>query len=180
MRVVLIPRTQIDFRGNWDVIGLTATGSYDYVVEDVFVPEDFTYSLLEHTQQRGGTRFGVGLFAITAAGHAGFALGVGRRAVDEITRLANTRVRMAGFATIGTEQLFQHDLAVHDLALRAARALVFESFAEADAQARTVGVVDPVVERTACVRLRPTPRESPRTPLGSHSRGPVPRACDPA
>ncbi len=142
MRVVLIPRAEVDFRGNWDVIGLNATGSYDYVVDDVFVPEEFTYSLLEHTQQRGGENYGIGLFAITGAGHAGFGLGVGRRALDEITRLASTRVRMAGFATIGTEQLFQHDLGMHDCALRAARALVFESYADADAQARAHGVVD--------------------------------------
>lgn len=152
MRVVLIPRGEIQFRGNWDVIGLTATGSYDYVVDDVFVPEDFTFSLLEHTQRRGGPAFGVGLFAITAAGHAGFALGVGRRALDAITTLANTRIRMAGFATIGTEQMFQYELGLHDCAVRAARALVFETFAEADTQARANGAVDPIVN----ARLRAT------------------------
>ena len=146
MRVVLIPRDQVDFRGNWDVIGLSATGSYDYIVNNVFVPEDYTYSLLEHTQQRGGTNYGLGLFAITGAGHAGFALGVGRRALDEITKLASTRVRMAGFATIGTEQLFQHDLGLHDCALLAARALVFETYAEADAQARATGTVEPTTQ----------------------------------
>ena len=67
---------------------------------------------------------------------------MGRRALDEITKLASTRVRMAGFATIGAEQLFQHDLGIHDCALRAARALVFETYADADAQARANGVVD--------------------------------------
>lgn len=149
MRVVLIPRTEVDFRGNWDVIGLTATGSYDYVVDDVFVPEAFTYSLLEHTQLRGGPRLSVGLFSITGAGHAGIALGVGRRVIDEITKLGNTRVRMAGFATIGTEQLFQYELGMHDCAMRAARALVYDAVAEADAQAQA-GVVD----ATAQNRLR--------------------------
>ena len=145
MRVVLIPRDEIDFRGNWDVIGLTATGSYDYVVDDVFVPEDYTYSLLEHTQLRGGPNLSIGLFAITGTGHAGFALGVGRRVLDEITKLANTRVRMAGFTTIGAEQLFQYELGMHDSAMRAARALVYEAVAEADAQAR-VGAVDNTVQ----------------------------------
>ncbi len=145
MRVVLIPRAEVDFRGNWDVIGLTATGSYDYVVDDVFVPEAFTYSLLEHTQLRGGPRLSVGLFSITGAGHAGIALGVGRRVIDEITRLGNTRVRMAGFATIGSEQLFQYELGMHDCAMRAARALVYDAVAEADAQAQA-GVVDATVQ----------------------------------
>ena len=54
MRVVLIPRAEIDFRGNWDVLGLTATGSYDYVVADVFVPESYTYSLLRKAREHAG------------------------------------------------------------------------------------------------------------------------------
>ena len=119
MRVVLVPRDLVEFRGNWDVLGLQGTGSYDYALDDVFVPDDFTYSLLEHTQLRGGPGCRVGLFAITAAGHAGFALGVGRRALDEIVALSTTRVRMSGFATIATDPLFQHDFALHDCALRA-------------------------------------------------------------
>lgn len=139
MRVVLIPREAIEFRGNWDVLGLNSTGSYDYVVDDVFVPEEFTYPLLEPVQHRGGPAFRIGLFSITAAGHAGFALGVGRRALDEIAKLANTRVRMAGFATIGTEQLFQYEFAKHELAMRAAKLLVYEALADADAEARHLG-----------------------------------------
>ena len=146
MRVVLLPRDEVDFRGNWDVLGLASTGSYDYVVDEVFVPEGFTFSLLEHVQQRGGPAFRVGLFSITASGHAGFALGVGRRALDEITKLANTRVRMAGFATIATEQLFQYELAQHDCALRAARALVYEAIAGADAEARCMDVPGPILQ----------------------------------
>jgi alkylation response protein AidB-like acyl-CoA dehydrogenase len=137
MRVVLIPRAEIDFRGNWDVLGLAATGSYDYAVDDVFVPEAFSFPLLEPVQHRGGDAFRLGLFSITASGHAGFALGVGRRALDEITTLATTRVRMAGFTTVGSEQLFQYELAQHDLALRAARALVYDALRDADVEARS-------------------------------------------
>ena len=139
MRVVLIPREQVEFRGNWDVLGLTSTGSYDYVVDDVFVPEDFSFSLLEWRQQRGGENFGLGLFAITAAGHAGFALGVGRRAIDEIVELARTRTRMAAFEPISAQQLFQYELAMHDSAMRSASAGVFDAFASADATVRSDG-----------------------------------------
>ncbi len=139
MRIVLVPRDAVEFRGNWDVLGLTSTGSFDYVIDDVYVPEEFTYSLLEHVQLRGGSGFAVGLFAITAAGHAGFALGVGRRVLDEIVELAKTRVRMAGFTTIAADPIFQYELATHDCALRAAKALVYESFAAADGTARADG-----------------------------------------
>ena len=72
--------------------------------------------------------------SVAAAG-----LGMGRRALDEILALATTRVRMAGFATIGTEQLFQFEFAKHELAMLAASPLVYESLADADAEARHLG-----------------------------------------
>ena len=61
---------------------------------------------------------------------------------------------MAGFATIGTEQLFQYELAQHDCALRAARALVYEAVADADAEARAQDV--PGRDPPAAVRAAAT------------------------
>lgn len=139
MRIVLMPRGQVTFHGNWDVLGLTSTGSYDYHVDEVFVSEPFTFPLLEWVQQRGGPALALGLFAITAAGHAGFALGVGRRALDEIIGLARTRTRMAAIEPISAQELYQYELGMHDCALRAARAGVYEAFAAADATARRDG-----------------------------------------
>ena len=36
------PRKQVNFLGNWDVVGLRATGSVDYALDNVYVPKDFT------------------------------------------------------------------------------------------------------------------------------------------
>ena len=128
MRVFLVPRAEVQLAGNWDVIGLSGTGSYDYHVDDVFVAESYTYSLLDHPLRRGAAHYRLGLFAMTAAGHAGFALGVGRRALDEVLALAKSKTRLGGFSPIASQQLFQHDFALHDAALRSARAFVFDSF----------------------------------------------------
>jgi len=46
-----------------------------------------------------------------------------------------TKQRMGGFTPISDEQLFQHDFAMHDAALRAARAYVFDVFGAAEAVA---------------------------------------------
>ena len=54
--------------------------------------------------------------------------------------------RAVRVATIGTEQLFQHELGLHDCAMRAARSLVYEAVAAADAQARATGAVDNVTQ----------------------------------
>jgi alkylation response protein AidB-like acyl-CoA dehydrogenase len=131
MRVVFLRPDQVEVRGNWDVLGLAGTGSYDYAVSEQFVPAGFTFPLLAAEAQRGGALYAIGLFGLVAAGHAGFALGVGKRALVEILELAPTKGRMGGPA-VSTEQLFQHDFAMHDAAMRAARAYVLESFADAE------------------------------------------------
>lgn len=132
MRVAFFPREQVELQGNWDVLGLASTGSYDYAVDEQFVEAGYTFPLLAAEARRGGAGYGVGLFGLVAAGHAGFALGVGKRALAEILVLAPTKGRMGGPA-VSTEQLFQHDFAMHDAAMRSARAYVLESFADAEA-----------------------------------------------
>ena len=34
IRVFFVPRDRVEFRGNWDVMGLVGTGSFDYVVPE--------------------------------------------------------------------------------------------------------------------------------------------------
>jgi alkylation response protein AidB-like acyl-CoA dehydrogenase len=132
MRVVFLPSERAEFLGNWDVMGLAGTGSFDYVVDQVEVPEAFSFLLLEAVAQRGGPIYNVGLFALTAAGHAGFALGVGKRALEEVLAIAKAKQRL-GAGPIAEQQLFLHDFAMHDAAMRSARGFVLESFAEAEA-----------------------------------------------
>lgn len=132
MRVVFMPKERTEFRGNWDVMGLAGTGSFDYEVNDVDVPETFSFLLLEATPQRGGPGYGIGLFGLTAVGHAGFALGVGHRALDEVLGIAKAKQRL-GAGPIADQQLFQHEFAMHDAAMRAARSYTYEAFTEAEA-----------------------------------------------
>lgn len=135
LRVVFLRPEQVVLRGNWDVLGLAGTGSYDYTVDDQVVPEGFSFPLLTATPQRGGATYNIGLFGVVASGHAGFALGVGARALDELLDLVPTKQRMGQFSPVSDEQLFQHDFAMHDAAVRAARAYVFDVFGSAEAAA---------------------------------------------
>lgn len=139
LRVVFLRPEQVEVRGNWDVLGLAGTGSYDYTVDDQFVAEGFSFPLLTATPQRGGPTYNIGLFGIVASGHAGFALGVGARALDELLDLVPTKQRMGGFTPVADEQLFQHDYAMHDAAVRSARAYVFDTFGSSEAAALAGG-----------------------------------------
>jgi alkylation response protein AidB-like acyl-CoA dehydrogenase len=133
MRVVFVHRDQVVLRDNWDVLGLSGTGSYDYELPEQFVDEAFTFPLTAEQTQRGGPVYRLGVLTLTSIGHTGFALGVARRALEEITRLADTKTRMGATSPIRDQQLFQHDIVLQDAALRAARAFAVEVFGDLQA-----------------------------------------------
>ena len=134
MRVAVIPREQISFNDGWFVQGLKGTGSYDYSVQDVFVPESRTFELFAREPYRGtspATR--MGLMPVTAAGHASWALGVALSMLDDVQELAATKFRMSDMAALASRPTFQKGLAHHRAAWRAARLLVLDAFTTAEA-----------------------------------------------
>jgi alkylation response protein AidB-like acyl-CoA dehydrogenase len=131
---VCVPRERALLRDNWHVIGLEGTGSIDYAFEDVSVPADYAFPLLSTPPRRGGPLYRLGVLGITSAGHAGFALGVGRRALDEIHQIALAKTRL-GQTRLADQESFQSQLGRHEARLRAARAYVFEAFGAAEAEA---------------------------------------------
>jgi alkylation response protein AidB-like acyl-CoA dehydrogenase len=134
MRVAFLPREEVTFTDGWHVQGLKGTGSYDYNVADVFVPEYRTMPLFIRAPVRGTSAASrMGLMPITAAGHASFALGVAKSMLDDVEELAATKVRMSDMATLASRPTFQKGLAHHVAAWRAARLLVIDAFSAAEA-----------------------------------------------
>lgn len=134
MRVAVIPREQVSFDDGWHVQGLKGTGSYDYSVQDVFVPAGRTFELFARRPLRGAspaTR--MGLMPVTAAGHASWALGVAKSMLDDVQDLAATKYRMSDMASLASRPTFQKGLAHHRAAWRAARLLVLDAFTCAEA-----------------------------------------------
>jgi alkylation response protein AidB-like acyl-CoA dehydrogenase len=135
MRVGFLPREEVDFTDGWHVQGLKGTGSYDYNVADVFVPEYRTIQLFAREPIRGSSPAGrMGLMPVTAAGHAAFALGVAKSMLDDVEELAATKMRMSDMATLASRPTFQKGLAHHVAAWRAARLLVLDAFSTAEAE----------------------------------------------
>ncbi|WP_407664605.1 acyl-CoA dehydrogenase family protein [Mycolicibacterium anyangense] len=134
MQVAVIPRAEIVFTDGWHVQGLKGTGSYDYRVDDVFVPTHRTFPLFSRTPNRGSspaTR--MGLMPVTAAGHAAWALGVAKSMLDDVQSLAATKFRMSDMASLASRPTFQKNLAHHVCAWRAARLLILDAFGTAEA-----------------------------------------------
>lgn len=134
MQVAVLPRGQVSFNDGWHVQGLKGTGSYDYSAHDVFVPQSRTFPLFCREPRRGSAPASrMGLMPVTAAGHASWALGVAKSMLDDVTELAATKYRMSDMAALASRPTFQKDLAHHVAAWRAARLLVLDAFATAEA-----------------------------------------------
>jgi alkylation response protein AidB-like acyl-CoA dehydrogenase len=131
LRWVVLPASNVQIHDNWQVVGLMGTGSCDFSVSDQFVPAEFTWDM-QQPPRRGGPLYQLGIPGFVANEHAAFSLGIGRRALDTIAELAQSKRR--GFSQpsgLATRTVFQRDLAECDLRLRAARALVTEIFEQA-------------------------------------------------
>lgn len=138
-----VPADRVELLGNWDVMGLGSTASYDYEVKDAFVPEGATYSFTAPVRRRGRPLFELGILPLTAAGHAGFAIGAVRRMLDELAKLAITRARFGASSTLAGSERFQHALGTLEGRARAAACWVREAYARAERFAEEHGRPDP-------------------------------------
>lgn len=90
------PKSETTVYGDWDVMGLAATGSYTYGWNDYFVPEEFSFDaspLVPPPGQdyRGST---LDLMSSGVAGHGAVVLGLMRRALHEVATIVEGKKRM--------------------------------------------------------------------------------------
>ena len=129
--IMVCPVGDAQFLDNWQVMGLQGTGSRDFVLTDYFVSEDMAFDLLTTDPRKGGPMFWMGRPGFVTPDHAAFALGVARRALDEIALQAGSYQRGYLASPIGMRGALQHDLGKCDQQLRAARALCREALEDA-------------------------------------------------
>jgi alkylation response protein AidB-like acyl-CoA dehydrogenase len=132
--VGVFPRRTVELLGNWDVIGLVGTGSIDYRIPSQTLDPAFSFPLFEPELRRGQPGLRMGLAGLTCIGHAAFACGVARRALDELVALAASKRRM-GRATLIDDPVFQYRYAQASAQLAAARALALSALDDLEAAA---------------------------------------------
>ena len=95
------------------------------------MPEEFTFEVMNDTPSRGLPLYNIRVPGILAVEHVGFALGAGRRALDEIAELAQTKSRGVPPSSLIQRTSFQQAIGECDFRLRAARALSIEIYENA-------------------------------------------------
>ncbi|MET1154376.1 acyl-CoA dehydrogenase family protein [Arthrobacter sp.] len=147
--IFTFPKEQATIVDNWDVMGLKATGSIDYSTKDLFVPEAYTYNVATKDFVHGGGLYRMGLANMSGINHAGWALGVGRRMLDEMKQLAQKKSGTPG-TSVDTDQ-FAAEYAKAEATLRSARAFVMDVWAGNEATLDSGGVLS--AEQETLTRL---------------------------
>ncbi len=132
MRVLFFPADKARFIDTWDVYGMRGTGSGDFEVEDLFVPEDQTFepgALLARTDAPLYAK--VPYMAQIMAPHGALAVGVARAALDALIELARERTPLASKSLLKDKYHVQDAVGRASAEIDASRAYIHQSVREA-------------------------------------------------
>jgi alkylation response protein AidB-like acyl-CoA dehydrogenase len=131
VRLMLMPREQVEVLDTWSVAGLCGTGSHDIAVDGVEVPHELGVSLFTQRPLQDGVLYAFPLFGLLALGICAVALGIARGALDELSALAREKRPAPGARALAERATIQAAVARAEGGLRAARAFVLEQAEEA-------------------------------------------------
>ncbi|WP_221798173.1 acyl-CoA dehydrogenase family protein [Oceanobacter mangrovi] len=152
-RMAVMPADKVKIEPNWDVIGMVGTGSHDLVVDEVFVPEEWTFvrggkpTIDSQFFRYPSLSFAAQVLSVTTAGLA-------REALDIVQAMAAGRKSVTGAPNLGEREYVQIEIARAEAKLRASRSFFYQVTEEAWA---TIQAGDlPSREQTSLLRLATT------------------------
>lgn len=129
-RSAYVRPSEVRILDTWHVAGLRATGSNDVVAEDIFVPAERSAAPMTDTPILNGVVFAIPQFTFFSINLVPVALGIARRAIEEITSLAQGKVPLTSATTLREKPLAQYELARAEGLARAASALLYNTLDE--------------------------------------------------
>src|SRR5215470_3125855 len=120
------PKSQVKIIDNWDVSGLRGTGSHDIAVDDLFVPEEHTFSALDRRARVTGPMNRMHGFDLAGCGFCSVGLGVARAAIDTFVELALVKTPRSSGELLRERVMVQALAGEAEAMLRAGRALLFD------------------------------------------------------
>ena len=124
------PKSTVRIVDTWNVSGLRGTGSHDIVVEDLFVPEERTFSAMDRRARVTGPMNRMHGFDLAGCGFCCVGLGVARAAIDAFVELATAKIPRSSSDLLRERVMVQAQVGEAEATLRAGRALLFEIVGE--------------------------------------------------
>lgn len=131
LRLMTMPARDVVLHDTWHASGLCGTGSGDMEVKELFVPTDYTFSLISERPRLTRPLYAFPTFGLLGVGLPAVTLGIARRAIDELSALAQQKLLMPSRKPLATRAAIQTAVAEAEALLRSARALLFTTVNEA-------------------------------------------------
>jgi alkylation response protein AidB-like acyl-CoA dehydrogenase len=130
-RTMLFPKSSAKVTDVWQVMGLRGTGSDDYEVKDLFVPEAYSFTRESDDDRREhGPLYRFSIFNMFGMGFCGVALGIARTVLDDFIRLAREKAIYPSTMLLRDNNTIQTQVGLADLRLGAARSHVLDSYSQ--------------------------------------------------
>ena len=127
LRAVWVPRSDVTIVDTWQTMGMRGTGSQDFTIDDVFVPERRS-RLSDAPPVETGPLFNPRAWYVTLwTPSAANALGIARGAIDSLTEIAATEASTMSTNLLRDRPRVQERLAEAEAIVNAARAYVFDA-----------------------------------------------------
>ncbi len=124
--LVFFDPSDVEFIETWNVTGLAGTGSVDYTVTNVFVPEGRWVQIGRDKPVRDNAWSRFSFYGLLAAGVATAAMGIARRSIDEFVELAANKKPQGSSRKLSERAPIWAEVAGAEAQLLAARALLSE------------------------------------------------------
>jgi alkylation response protein AidB-like acyl-CoA dehydrogenase len=145
VRVMWVPVSAATIKDTWSVMGMRGTGSHDFVVDDLIVPDEHTCFAGDPPIDQGDLYRPRGVFMVLTTVVAANALGIARGAIEDFVEMANREASSYSTALLRDRPLVQAHLAQAEAIVNAARANVIDAVGRAWAAQCTRGA-DPARE----------------------------------
>jgi indole-3-acetate monooxygenase len=123
-------RRDVAIHDTWRVSGLRATGSCDFEVRDLFVPEQCTHEFTGHEPSQAGVLYRLPVISSFAWTVAVVPLGIARGAMNAFLELAKRKTRQGTTTPLRDGEIVQGNFGRIAVLHQAARALLIEAMAE--------------------------------------------------
>ncbi|MEV7023722.1 acyl-CoA dehydrogenase family protein [Kitasatospora sp. NPDC093558] len=127
IRMLFVPRSQVEMLDTWYTLGLRGTGSEDYRIEDVFVADEYVVdiaAMVAAPPARPSRAYAISYYDWGLFGTAATALGIAQGALTAFKAFAGGKTPAMGLSTLAAGHVTQERVGRAEILVRSARLLL--------------------------------------------------------
>ena len=127
MRIGFFPVSEAEIIDTWNVGGMRGTGSHDYTLTDVYVPQEYTLDSLDPDPLYPGSLYATSIHSVYPFVIAAVPLGIAFAALDAFLDLAKVKTPVSGSVLLRDKPTVQAMIGRTTALLRSARSFYYET-----------------------------------------------------